>query len=34
MMFQAIVIILGPLQMKIICSAYVGTWYHVLCVIK
>jgi hypothetical protein len=33
-MFHAIVIILGPLQMKIICSAYIGTWYHVLCVIK
>jgi len=34
MMFHVIVIILGPLQIKIMCSAYVGTWYHVLGVIK
>jgi hypothetical protein len=34
MMSHAIVIIMGPLHIKIICSACVGTWYHVLYLIK
>jgi hypothetical protein len=31
MVFHVIVIILGPLQIKIICSACVGTWYCFMC---
>jgi len=33
-MSHAIVINIGPLHIKIICSACVDTWYHVLCVIE
>jgi hypothetical protein len=31
MMSHTIVIIMGPQQIKIVSSACVCTWYHVLC---